>query len=94
MKIDKEILKHTADLAKLNLTDSEINEFLPQLKEILIYFEAISKLNTDNINPSFQPIELKNITRDDQPEKCLTQKQALSNTKNKKDGYFKGPRAV
>ena len=46
------------------------------------------------VEPSFQPVELKNMTREDKVEDSLKQEEALANTKNKKDGYFKGPRAV
>ena len=41
-----------------------------------------------------QPVELKNALREDIEEKCLSQEEALSLTEHKKDGYFKGPKAV
>jgi len=37
---------------------------------------------------------MKNVLREDKEEKCLSQKEALSLTEHKKDGYFKGPKAV
>tara|TARA_B100000315_G_C14286628_1_gene455520 strand:+ start:392 stop:694 length:303 start_codon:yes stop_codon:yes gene_type:complete len=94
MKIDKELIKKIATNARLNLTESEIKEFLPQLKEILINFETIQKAPTKNTEPSFQPIEIKNRTREDIIKPCLSQESALSNTKHKKDNYFKGPKAI
>jgi len=94
MKVDKELIEKTASLARLKLTDKEINKFLPQLKEILEYFSELDKIDAKDVKPSFQPVELKNFTREDKPEECLAQDKALENSEHKKDGYFKGPRAV
>lgn len=93
-KIDKELVKHVAEVARLNLTEEEITKFTPQLKEIIDVFSEINEVNTDNTKPSFQPVELKNALREDTPKECLTQEQALRNAKHKKDGYFKGPKAI
>jgi len=94
MKLNKELIEKVAKIARLNLTPNEIKEFLPQLKEILQSFEKIKSAPTKNISPSFQPIEIKNITREDTIGTCLSQKEALSNTKHKQDDYFKGPKAL
>lgn len=94
MQLNKQLLEKVAKNSRLNLTPSEIKEFLPELKEILTYFETIKKAPTKNTKPSFQPIEIKNITREDIPKEPLPQDLALSNTKHKQDGYFKGPKAI
>lgn len=94
MKVDKELIIKVADNAKLRLTGNEINEFLPQLKEVLEFFSHIDSVDTKGIEPSVQPVELKNVLREDRIKPSLKQEEALSNTEHKKDGYFKGPRAV
>tara|TARA_Y100000310_G_scaffold339368_1_gene431834 strand:+ start:3277 stop:3561 length:285 start_codon:yes stop_codon:yes gene_type:complete len=94
MQINKELIEHVAEVARLKLTKEEVREFQPQLKEILNTFSKIDKANTDNTKPSFQPVEVKNVMREDKPGSCLTQEEALSNTEHKKDGYFKGPKVV
>ena len=94
MKVDKKLIKHVAEVARLNLTDDEIKEFLPQLQEVLDAFSKISDVNTDGSQPSFQPVELKNNMRKDKIESCISQKEALSLTEHKKDGYFMGPKAI
>ena len=94
MRVDKELLEHVAELARLKLTNDEIREFVPELKEILEAFSKLDKIDTQGIKPSFQPVGLKNITRDDKVDNSLTQEEALFNSPNKKDGYFKGPKAV
>lgn len=94
MKIDKALIGHIADLARLKLTEAEIKKFLPQLKEILESFSKLDEVNTDNTKPSFQPVELENMTREDKIKPCLSQEEALCNAKEKKEGYFKGPMAI
>lgn len=94
MKVDKNLIEHVADLARLKLTEEEIRKFLPELKEILESFSKLDEVNTDNVKPSFHPVELKNMMREDKVKPCLTKEEALSNSKENKDGYFKGPMAV
>ena len=92
--VDKKLLEHVADVARLKLTEQEIKKFLPQLQEALEFFSKLEEVDTNNVKPSFQPVELKNAMREDAEKPCLSQDEALSLTEHKKDGYFKGPRAV
>ncbi len=92
--VDRKLLEHVAEVARLKLTEQEIKKFLPQLKEALEFFSKLEEVDTNNIKPSFQPVELKNVMREDAEKECLSQDEALSLTEHKKDGYFKGPRAV
>ena len=93
MDINSELIEKIAKNARLQLTNQEKEEFLPQLKEILESFSILNKAPIDSLHPSFQPYPIKNIFRGDHLEKCLTQKEALQNTSLKKDGFFLGPRA-
>lgn len=94
MEIDHKLLEHVAELARLKLSEEEIKKFLPQFKEALEFFSQLKGINTYNVKPSFQPVEIKSVMREDVEKKCLSQDDALSLTEHKKDGYFKGPRAV
>tara|TARA_Y100000310_G_scaffold342649_1_gene446773 strand:- start:326 stop:610 length:285 start_codon:yes stop_codon:yes gene_type:complete len=94
MKVDNKLIKHVAEVARLKLTDEEVKKFTPQLKETLEFFSQLQEVKTDIIEPSFQPVEVKNAMREDEETKCLSQEEALSLTENKKDGYFKGPKVV
>jgi aspartyl-tRNA(Asn)/glutamyl-tRNA(Gln) amidotransferase subunit C len=94
MEVDRKLLEHVAEIARLKLSEEEIKKFLPQLKEALEFFSQLKDVNTDNVEPSFQPVELKNAMREDTEKECLSQDDVLSLTEHKKDGYFKGPRAV
>ena len=94
MEVDKKLLEHVAEVARLKLSEEEISKFLPQLRELLEFFSKLKEIDTGNVKPSFQPVELKNAMREDREGKCLSQDEALSLAEHKKDGYFKGPRAV
>lgn len=94
MKINRDILLRVAKNARLNLNEKEIKELLPQLEQILEHFSVLDKINTSDIEPAFQPIEIKNVLREDKVGKSLEQKDVLANVKNKKDGFFKGPKVM
>ena len=89
--IDRELLLSVAKNARLNLSEAEVKKFLPKLKNVLEYFSMLDYLDVSGEKPAFQPVETKNRMREDVAGKSISQGQALSNTKNKKDGYFKGP---
>ena len=88
MKINKDILLRVAKNTRLNLNEKEIKELLPQLEQILEHFSVLDKINTSDIEPAFQPIEIKNVLREDKIGKCLERNDVLANVKNKKDGFF------
>jgi aspartyl-tRNA(Asn)/glutamyl-tRNA(Gln) amidotransferase subunit C len=93
MKVDRALIEHVAEVARLKLTDEEIEKFLPQMKEILAAFSELDSVDVEGIKPSFQPVELEGAMREDATHECLSQKESLSNSKSVKDGYFKGPSA-
>ena len=94
VEINKGLIEHIAEIARLKLTDKEIKKFSKELKDIIDVFSKVDKVDTKNIETSLQPVELKNMLRDDKEEKTFSQEDALSLSEHKKDGYFKGPRAV
>jgi len=94
VKIDKGLIEHVAEVARLKLTEKEILKFSKELKDIIEVFSKLDEVDTKGIDPNLQAVELKNMLREDEIEKSFTQEQVLSLTDHKKDGYFKGPKAV
>jgi len=94
VKINEELIEHVAEVARLKLTDKEIEKFSKELREIIELFSKLDEVVTKDIEPSLQSVELKNMLREDKEEKSFTQEEALSLTDRKKDGYFKGPKAI
>ena len=92
MKITEETVDHVAALARLQLSQKEIRKFQKDLNDILAAFKTLDEAPA--AEPSFQPIPMENIVRDDVQEECLSNQTALRNTKHKEKGFFKGPRAT
>lgn len=91
-KIDRKLMEHVAKLSRLKLNEEELNKFSKQLESILKAFKEIDEVNTDDVKPSFHPLELKNNWREDKVEKW--EWKPLENTKHKEGKYFKGPKIV
>lgn len=92
--IDEKTVKRVAEIARLNLTPAELKGFSKELAEVLLHFRKLRRLDTGKVEPTFQPVDVRNVTREDAPGKCLSQKEALANAKNKERGFFKGPKVV
>ena len=84
---------HTAELAKIEISEKEAEKFRKEFESILEYFDILDEVE-ENVEPTFQVLPLKNVFREDEPGECLTQDEALKNATHKEEGYFKGPRVV
>ncbi len=94
MEINDTLIKRIAKLARLELTDSEIKEFVPQLKEVLNTMSKLQEVDTQETGPSFQPVEIKDRMREDKIKQGFYQNESLSLTENKIGSHFKGPKAI
>ncbi len=92
--LDRKTVKKVAEIARLNLTEGELSRYSEDLVSILEAFKVLGKVDTKNVKPTFQPVDIKNVTREDKVEPCLPQSEALANAKNKEEGNFKGPKVV
>lgn len=86
MKID---ILHIAKLANLTIDNNEIKLFENQLLSILSYIDKLKEVKTENVKETSQVTNLENILRDDQTKPSLSQKEALSGSKNTHNGLFK-----
>ena len=92
MKITEETVKHIAKIARIGLSAKEVKKFQKDLTDILEAFKMLDQAPT--AEPSFQPIPMENVQRQDIPEHCLPHEIAMKNTKHKEKGFFKGPKAT
>ena len=88
--LSKEEILHLADLAKLSLTESEIDKYTKQLGETIDFIKNLDELDTKDGLPTNSVVDLKNINFDDggKNEKSLNEKEALQNAPNIKDKAF------
>ncbi|MCX6012647.1 MAG: Asp-tRNA(Asn)/Glu-tRNA(Gln) amidotransferase subunit GatC [Chloroflexi bacterium] len=89
MKLDKKQVEHIATLARLYLTETDMEIFSEQLSNILENFEILQQIDTNNIPPTSQPTDSQNIFREDQIKPSLPQDQVLKNAPQSEDGCFK-----
>ncbi|WP_042225192.1 Asp-tRNA(Asn)/Glu-tRNA(Gln) amidotransferase subunit GatC [Oceanobacillus manasiensis] len=89
--ITKEQVKHVAHLARLAVTDEEVDKFTEQLSSIITYAEQLNELDTDGVEPTTHVLDLKNVLRKDEPKEWITQEEALKNAPDKKDGHYRVP---
>ncbi|MBC7232079.1 MAG: Asp-tRNA(Asn)/Glu-tRNA(Gln) amidotransferase subunit GatC [Chloroflexi bacterium] len=88
MALTREQVKHVAELAKLGLTDEEIEMYCEQLSAILDYFVTLQRLDTDAIPPTATVLPLRNVMRTDEPGSSLSREDALANAPAAVEGYF------
>ena len=68
MKLKREEIQHIADLARLDLTDEELEKYGSQLSDILSYIDQLKEVDTANIQPTAQVTGLENVMRADEAE--------------------------
>jgi aspartyl-tRNA(Asn)/glutamyl-tRNA(Gln) amidotransferase subunit C len=76
--ISRSDVEHVARLARLGLTDEEIERLVPQLSRILEAVGKLSEVDTSAVGPTAQVIELENVMRDDVATAPLTREAALA----------------
>lgn len=79
-KLSREDVLKLARLAKLELTDEEVEKFTGEIGEILAYVEQLQKVDVDDLEPTYQVTGLKNVTRPDEAKDYgVTPKELLKN---------------
>lgn len=88
MALTRETVEHVAELAKLGLTEDEIETYREQLSAILEYAAILERLDTDAILPTASVLPLSNVMRDDEAFSSLSQADALANAPSETEGWF------
>lgn len=88
MALSKDQVKHVAKLANLPLTDQEEEKYSGQLSKILDYIDQLNQVDTSDVEPTFNVSGQSNVIREDTTSLCLSQQDSLSNTSQKKNGFF------
>ncbi|MEO1352686.1 MAG: Asp-tRNA(Asn)/Glu-tRNA(Gln) amidotransferase subunit GatC [Cyanobacteria bacterium J06635_15] len=92
--IDADQVRKVAHLARLELTPEEEQQFTGQLGDILDYFEQLSELNTDNVEPTTRAIDVKNVTRTDRLESFENREGLLEAAPEREEDFFKVPKIL
>lgn len=89
--ITPELVRKVAHLARLQVSDVEVDRLSQQLGDILTYVESLNEVDTSNVEPMAHAIELTNVLRADEPRESLPREQALANAPNSDGQYFLVP---
>jgi aspartyl-tRNA(Asn)/glutamyl-tRNA(Gln) amidotransferase subunit C len=92
--IDRETVLKVAYLSRLELTEDEVELFSKQLKDIIGFVEKLNELDTENVVPFYELIDVETPLREDIPHESLSQEEALKNAPQKDKGFFVVPRVI
>jgi aspartyl-tRNA(Asn)/glutamyl-tRNA(Gln) amidotransferase subunit C len=87
-------VEHVAKLARLALSDAEIDQFTVQLGAVLEHFASVAALDTTDVPPTSHPIPLSNVLRPDSPRPGLDRDVVLGMAPEAEDGRFRVPRVL
>ncbi len=90
--ISEEQVRHVANLARLGLTDDEVEKMGGQLDAILDSIERIRELDLTDVPPTANPLDLSNVLRPDGPRPELSQEEALFQAPERVENLFGVPR--
>ena len=93
-RITKEDVKKVAQLARLNLNESEINNHAKQLEKILDYIQQLEKIDTDDTPCTTRAIEVKNSFRKDENKNFTDIEDILDLAPSREDKFFKVPKII
>ncbi|MEV0674362.1 Asp-tRNA(Asn)/Glu-tRNA(Gln) amidotransferase subunit GatC [Mycobacterium sp. NPDC050441] len=93
-KISRDEVAHLARLARLALTDEELDSYAGQLDAILGHVSQIQSVDVTGVEPTDNPLKDVNVSRPDVVVPCLTQEEALAAAPRAEDGRFAVPRIL
>jgi aspartyl-tRNA(Asn)/glutamyl-tRNA(Gln) amidotransferase subunit C len=94
MAVTKKDVEKIAELARLKFTDEELENFTPQMNEILSYMDKLNELDTENVKPLSHPVEQTNVFREDELKPSISTEDALKNAPAKDDHHFRVPKVI
>jgi aspartyl-tRNA(Asn)/glutamyl-tRNA(Gln) amidotransferase subunit C len=89
--IDREQVVHVARLARLELSEAELDRMAGELSGILEHVDRITALELDGVEPTSHVVALANVLRADEPDPCLPRDVALEPAPDPAEGAFRVP---
>jgi aspartyl-tRNA(Asn)/glutamyl-tRNA(Gln) amidotransferase subunit C len=89
--IDREQVLHVARLARLELSEQEVERMSGELSGVLTHIEKINELDLEGVPPTTHVVEVENALRPDEPRDSLPREVALAQAPATQDGGFLVP---
>lgn len=94
MPISKDDVLKVAHLARIELSEQELELFSRQLESILDFIDKLKRLDVSSVNPTSHVLDVKNILRPDSIKKSLENKSVLKNAPKSLKDHFKVPKVI
>ena len=89
--IDREQVLHVARLARLELSEAEVERMATELSGVLDHIERIAELDLDGVEPTSHVVALENVLRADEPQPSMSRDRALAGAPDASDAGFRVP---
>ncbi len=94
MSLDKESVKKVASLARIRMSDEELERMMPQLSKIIGFVEQLAEVDTDNVEPLANVVDITPELRKDVVNDGECPDKVLENAPEETQGYFVVPKVV
>jgi len=92
--LSRDAAAHVASLARLDITDEELEQFTEQLGAVLEHAADVASLDTAGVPPTAHPLDLVNVLRADVPRPSLDRDEVLAMAPAAEDGRFRVPKIL
>ena len=89
MALTREEVLHVAWLARVGVTDADVEKFQQQLSTIIETFDVLSQIDTTDVPPTTHTLPLENVMGDDEPRDSLLPAEVLLNAPQQQEGYLR-----
>jgi aspartyl-tRNA(Asn)/glutamyl-tRNA(Gln) amidotransferase subunit C len=93
-RLTRDEVAHVARLARLRLSEAELDEFTEQLADVLEHAEDIERLDVDDVEPTAHPLPLRNVFRPDVVTPSIDRAEVLAAAPATEDGQFRVPQIL
>ena len=94
MSVDQKTVRHVAKLARIAMSDAEVEALVPELNHILGWVEQLAEVDTDGVEPLTAVIDLKLRLRDDVVDDGDVRDKVLANAPDAQHGFFAVPKVI
>ncbi len=94
MKITSDQVLHVARLARLNLSEEQIEAMIKNMNSILDYMEQLNEVDTSGVEPTSHVMSLTNVFREDEEAPSLPREKTFANAPESKRNAFVVPRVI
>ena len=89
MPLSRDQVEHVAHLARVGITEEDIERFSHQLSDVLDYFERLNRVDIEGVPPTSHTLPLHNVMREDEAEPSYDVDDILANAPNQEDQRFR-----